>query len=141
LKYICLVYHEEKTFEEISEEALAEVITECGLWVEELEKGGHHVFSAALQSVRSAQTLRERGQVLQTTDGPFAETKEYLGGFTIIDAKDAEEAARLAAGCPAARIGTVEVRPVFEYDGPLSDPLDQKIAAAIRRSAAGFAHR
>jgi len=132
MKYICLVYHEEKNLEAISHEQLCAMVGECGVWVEELEKGGHHVFSAGLQSVRTATTLRSRNGKLVLSDGPFAETKEILGGFTIIEARDLNEAIQIASKLPGVRIGTVEVRPVLEPDQELTDPLDRKIGAAIR---------
>jgi hypothetical protein len=68
------------------------------------------------------------------TDGPFAETKEHLGGFTLLRARDLNEAIQLASRLPAARIGSVEVRPVLEATADLTDPSDRKIAAALRRS-------
>ena len=98
-------------------------------------EGGHHILSAGLQSVRSAATVRIRDGKLSATDGPFAETKEILGGFTLINAKDFDEALQLAAKFPAARIGSMEVRPLIEPGEAAADPLDQKILAAILLSA------
>ena len=109
----------------------------CIGWVEELEKGGHHILSAGLQSVRSAATVRIRDGKLSTTDGPFAETKEFLGGFTLINAKNFEKALQLAAKFPAARVGSMEVRPVLEPGEDAADPLDQKILAAMLKNASG----
>jgi hypothetical protein len=133
MKYICLVYHEEKTLDALPQADLEALADECGAWVRELEKGGHHVFSAGLQSVRTATTVRSRNGKLAMSDGPFAETKEFLGGFTIINARDLNEAIQLAAKLPAARLATIEVRPVLEPNVDLTDPLDQKIGAAMRR--------
>ena len=93
-------------------EALA---AEARDYVEELRRGGHYVASDALQSVRTATTLRTSNGRLTTTDGPFAETKEQLGGFILIEARDLNDAIRLAAKMPPARLGCVEVRPVKEY--------------------------
>src|SRR5262249_12041075 len=92
-------------------------------------------FSAGLQSVRNAATVRHRDGKLSVTDGPFAETKEFLGGFTLINARDLNEALQLASKFPAARLGSMEVRPVLESDGEPACALDQKIASAIRRHA------
>jgi hypothetical protein len=131
MQYICLVYHEEQKLNALAPHELDALIRECGAWVEEL--GGHHVLSAGLQCVRTATTLRKRHGQLSLTDGPFAETKEFLGGFTLLDARDLNEAIQLAAKLPAARLGSVEVRPVLQPDVPLSDPLDQKLGAALRR--------
>ena len=138
MKYACLFYHEEKRLDALSEAELAAIVSEClaaGAWVAEIEKGGHHVFSAGLQSVRTATTVRNRNGTLSMTDGPFAETKEFLGGFTIIDARDLNEALHLVSNFPAGRIGSVEVRPVLGPDVELTDPIDRKIAAAVRRKS------
>jgi hypothetical protein len=138
MKYACLVYHEEKKMNALSEAELSAVVGECGAWIEELAKGGHHVFSAGLQSIGTATTIRTRNGQLSMTDGPFAETKEFLGGFTIIDARDLNEAIQLVSKFPAGRIGSVEVRPVLDPDVELTDPLDRKIATAIRRKSHKF---
>jgi hypothetical protein len=83
-------------------------------YTEELRRSGHHVASNALQRTPSARTVRVCGAEAIITDGPFAETKEQLGGFFLIEAKDMDEACELASGFPPARLGTIEVRPVQE---------------------------
>ena len=133
MKYLCLVYHDETKLEALSPGEFDALVGECGVWVEELQRGGHHVLSAALQSVRAATTLRSRNGALTVTDGPFSETKEFLGGFTLIDARDLNEAVQLAAQLPAVRVGTVEVRPLLEPGAELADPLDRKLGAALGR--------
>jgi hypothetical protein len=136
MKYACLVYHEAKKVTDLSEAELAAILAECeaaGAWKEELEKGGHHVFSAGLQSVRTATTVRNYNGKLSMTDGPFAETKECLGGFTIIEARDLNEALQLVSKFASALV-TVEVRPVLDANAELTDPLDQKIAAAMPKA-------
>ena len=131
MQYICLVHHEEAKLNALSEAELAALVRECVAWVEDLKKEGHHVLSAGLQSLRSARTVRERNGKLAMTDGPFAETKEFLGGFTILNASNLDEAVRLASTLPAVRVASVEVRPVLEADAELTDPLDRKIRAAM----------
>lgn len=131
MQYICLVYHEEKKLKAMPDAELSALVGECVAWVAELEKGGHHVISAGLQSVRTATTLRKRDGMLAMSDGPFAETKEFLGGFTIINAKDRHEAFELASKLPAVRLGSIEVRPILEPGSESTDPLDQKIATAL----------
>ena len=131
MKFICLVYHEEAALAGLSQTQLNGLVSACTKWVEDLERGGHHVFSAGLQSVRTAKTVRHRNGKLSITDGPFAETKEFLGGFTIIEARDLEEALELAGKFPSARLGSMEVRPLMEPDKELADDLDRKIASAI----------
>jgi hypothetical protein len=137
MKFLCLVYQEEDKLAALSQTELASLIGACIRWVEDLEKGGHHILSAGLQSFRSAATVRIREGKLLITDGPFAETKEFLGGFTLIDAKDFDEALQLAAKFPSATIGSMEVRPLVEPGQPVADPLDQKVVAAILQNASG----
>ncbi|HEX5324531.1 MAG TPA: YciI family protein [Capsulimonadaceae bacterium] len=132
MKYICLVYNEDQKLDRLSEAEFARHVGECSAWVDELEAGGRHVFSAGLQSTRTAATVRIRDGSLMVTDGPFAETKEHLGGFTILEARDLNDAIQLAAILDVARVGTVEVRPLFDLDIEPTDPLDKKVAAAIR---------
>jgi hypothetical protein len=136
MKYACLVYHDPEKLAGLSEaEQLAAILAECeaaGAWQAELQRGGHHVFSVGLQGSCTATTVRKRDGKVSLTDGPFAETKEFLGGFTIIEARDLNEALRLVSKFVSALV-TVEVRPLFEPNAELSDPLDQRIAAALRR--------
>jgi hypothetical protein len=138
MKYLCLVYHDEQELDALSQPQMDALVGACIGWIEELEKSGHHIYSAGLQSVRTASTVRHRGGKLSVTDGPFAETKELLGGFTLINARDLNEALQIAAKFPAARLGSMEVRPVLEPDSELSCALDRKIGAAIRRNAPGI---
>lgn len=138
MKYLCLVYHEEEKLAALSQAQMDGLVAACMSWVEELEKNGHHVFSAGLQSVATAAIVRHRSGKLSVTDGPFAETKEFLGGFTLINARDLNEAIQIASKFPAARLGSMEVRPLLNPDETLTTPLDQKIAAAIRRNAPGI---
>jgi hypothetical protein len=138
MRFLCLVYQEEEKLAALSQHELDSLVGACIGWAEDLEKRGHHILSAGLQSVRSATTVRVRNGMLSTTDGPFAETKEFLGGFTLISAKDLDEALQIAAKFPAATIGSMEVRPVLEPSEAAADPLDQKIQAAMLQSASGF---
>jgi hypothetical protein len=107
MKYLCLVYLDEKKLETVPD-------TECKACGEALRKTGHHIAAEALASVQTATTVRVRNGNLSVTDGPFAETKEQLAGFYLIDAKDLNEAIQLAAKIPPARVGSVEIRPVRE---------------------------
>ena len=105
MKYLCLVYLDERRLPEVPD---AECIA-CG---EALRHSGRMVAAEALQSVHTATTVRVRDGKVSVTDGPFAETKEVLAGFYLVDAADLDEAIRIAARIPPARIGSVEVRPV-----------------------------
>jgi hypothetical protein len=114
MKYLCLVYYEEETLEALSETEFDALVNESLAYDDELSNGGHFVAANALESVSTATTLRFRNGRLSTTDGPFAETKEQLGGFILIEARDLDEALQLAAKIPPARLGCIEVRPIRE---------------------------
>ena len=116
MKYLCLVYLEEKKLEALPKEAFDALVRDSLAYDDELRRGGHYVESAALQSVRTAATLRQRDGKVSATDGPFAETKEQLGGFILIEAADMQEAIALAAKIPPGRIGSIEVRPVMDLE-------------------------
>ena len=105
MKYLCLVYLDEKRLKELPDE-------ECVDFDTAIRKSGHCSASEALESVKTASTVRVRNGKLSVTDGPFAETKEQLAGFYMIEAKNLNEAIQLASGIPPARVGSVEVRPI-----------------------------
>ncbi len=86
---------------------------------EELRESGHLIATEALQSVKTAATIRVWDGNLSVTDGPFAETKEQLGGFYLIEAHDFNEAIRVASRIPSAHLGSIEVRPILELNPPL----------------------
>ena len=109
-----MAYEEEKTLNVLSKTEWDLLRDETLSYVQELRKNGHLVAAEALQSVRTATTVRMRqGRVLMT-DGPFAETKETLGGFFLIEARDLNEAVQIASKWPSARFGSIEVRPIEE---------------------------
>lgn len=114
MKYLCLAYEAEATFKAMSREDWDVLRRQTLDYVEYLRSSGHLLLTNALRSASTAATLQVRDGRLFVTDGPFAETKEQLGGFFLIEAADREEAVRLAAQWPSARLGTIEVRPVEE---------------------------
>ena len=114
MKYLCLVYNEEKKLGAMPKSEYDVFASEHLALDEELQKSGHYVASEALQPVQTATTVRIRHGKVSTTDGPFAETKEQLGGFFLIDARDLNEAIQVASKIPSARTGSIEVRPVSE---------------------------
>jgi len=105
MKYLCLVYLDEKKLSEVPD-------ADCVAHDAALGKSGHRIASEALESVQTATTVRVRNGKLSVTDGPFAETKEQLAGFYLVEARDLNEAIQLAAKIPPARVGSIEVRPV-----------------------------
>ncbi|HEX7080630.1 MAG TPA: YciI family protein [Gammaproteobacteria bacterium] len=112
MKYLCLVYEEEETLNTLSRAEWDALRRETMDYVKALRDRGQLLVAEPLQSVRTAVTVRVRGGKLSMTDGPFAETKEQLGGFFLIDAKDLNEALQIASQWPSARLGSIEVRPV-----------------------------
>ena len=105
MKYLCLVYGEEQALANMPD-------SHCVAYDEEVRKSGHCIASEALQPVSTATTVRVRNGKVSVTDGPFAETKEFLAGFYMIEARDLNEAIQLAAKIPPATVGSIEVRPI-----------------------------
>lgn len=114
MKFLCLAYEEQAILDALSRTEWDALRTETLAYLEILEKGGHLVRASPLQSARTAATLQVRGGRLAVVDGPFADTKEQLGGFFLIEARDRAEAIELAARWPSARFGSIEVRPIEE---------------------------
>jgi hypothetical protein len=115
MKYLCLIYDDEKKVSGMSQQDSDKFMGEYFAFTEDIRKSGHMVHGEALHPVATATTIRVRNGKLSTTDGPFAETKEQLGGFYLIEAKDLNEAIQVAARIPSARIGSIEVRPVVDF--------------------------
>ena len=105
MRYLCMVYIDESKLDAVPDE-------DCLAYDAALREGGHCLASEALQSVATATTVRVRNGKVSITDGPFAETKEHLAGFYLIEAADLNAALQLAAKIPPAREGSVEVRPI-----------------------------
>ena len=116
MKYACLIYDAEKNRASMSKAELDALVGEYFAFSEGLRKSGHHLAGEALQPVQTAVTVRIRNGKLSTTDGPFAETKEQLGGFYLINAGDLNEAVQVASKIPSARLGSIEVRPIREFN-------------------------
>jgi hypothetical protein len=115
MKYLCLVYFEPHVLQGLSPAERAELDRDSGAYDKALERRGNYVIAAALQPVSMATTVRNRGGKVSMTDGPFAETCEVLGGFIFIEARDLNEALRIAGDIPMARYGSVEVRPEYDF--------------------------
>jgi len=114
MKYLCMAYEEEEKLNALSKSEWDALREETLSYVEEIRKKGYLVTAEALQSVRTATTVRVRKGKVAMVDGPFAETKETLGGFFLINAQDLNEALRVASQWPSARLGSIEVRPIQE---------------------------
>jgi hypothetical protein len=117
MKYLCLAYCREADLEERSEEEYVAQVAEHLAYDDALRESGRCLGAEGLEYVRTAATVRVRQGRTTVTDGPFAETKEQLAGFYLIEARDLNEAIQIASGIPTARFGSVEVRPVRDCRG------------------------
>ena len=127
MRYLCLIYENEKNWESMPPAESEAIMNEYFTFTEDIRKNGKLVAGEALQPTVTATTVRVRNGKVSTTDGPFAETKEQLGGFYLIEAKDLNDAIQVAGRIPSARLGTIEVRPVVDFSAE----------AAQREEAAG----
>ena len=114
MRYMLLIYDDEKLWAEMSETERQKIFGEYMQFSSDIRRTGNYQAGAPLQPTSAATSVRVRDGKRVVTDGPYAETREQLGGYYLVDAKDLDEAIALAARIPAARIGTVEVRPVME---------------------------
>ncbi len=114
MKYLCLIYDDEKQMAAMPKHELEGLMRDYGVFTEGLKAGGQLLASHRLQPIHTASTVRVRNGKVSATDGPYAETKEQLGGFYLIDARDLNDAIQVAAKIPSARLGSVEVRPIWE---------------------------
>jgi hypothetical protein len=114
MRYICLIYSDESQWPKLPKSDTEKMLAEYGAFGESIQKSGHYIRGDRLHPTSAASTVRIRNGKLSTTDGPFAETKEQLGGFYLIDAKDLNDAIQVAAKIPGARVGSIEVRPIWE---------------------------
>ncbi len=112
MKFLCMAYEEEHILNSLTKSEWESLRSETLTYVGELQRRGTLISAEALQSVRSAATVRVRRGNISVTDGPFTETKETLGGFFLINAKDLREAVHIASQWPSARFGSIEVRPI-----------------------------
>lgn len=118
MKYLCLIYENEKAFATMSKSDSDTMMKEYGAYTESIQKSHHYLGGNALQPTPTATTVRVRNGKVSTTDGPFAETKEQLGGFYLVEAKDLNDAIQVASRIPSAKAGSIEVRPIMEYNMP-----------------------
>ena len=127
MKYLCLIYDDEKEWQKFPKEVQDQYMGEYGAFTESIKKSGQFIAANQLQPTHASTVVRSRNGKISTTDGPFVETKEQLGGFYLIEAKDLNDAIQVAAKIPSARLGSIEVRPVVDFSAE----------AAQREQAAG----
>ena len=118
MKYLLLIYESEQAWAGVSEAEQGKIFQEYMDYTGGIKRSGNYIAGEALQPVSTATTVRVKNGKTLTTDGPFAETREQLGGFYMVEAKDLDEAIKLATGIPAARTGSIEVRPIMPTPPP-----------------------
>lgn len=128
MKFICLGFIEEKKFAELPPEVAQRMMEECFAYDDELRRGGHFLGGEALDSARKAVTLRMKQGKLEITDGPYAETKETLGGILLLEARDLEHAISLMSKHPGVKVGPFEIRPADEEVNRLIAERNEKVA-------------
>ncbi|QOZ71414.1 YciI family protein [Bradyrhizobium arachidis] len=116
MQYLLLIYRSEAELSKMSPEARQKISAEYGTYTQSIVQSGHFKAGDGLQPTTTATTVRVREGKTLTTDGPFAETREQLGGYYLVEAKDLDAAITLAAGIPNARDGSIEIRPVMIYN-------------------------
>jgi hypothetical protein len=116
MKYLCLIYENQDAWATRPKEDTDKILGEYRVFGEDIKKSGHYLGGHALQPTTTASTVRVRNGKMTTTDGPFVETKEQLGGFYLIEAKDLNDAIQVAGRIPSAKLGAVEVRPIMTFN-------------------------
>ena len=116
MQYLLLIYENEARYDNMSETDLGKVLADFRTFTESIIQGGQFKAGDALQPTATATTVRVRNSKTAVTDGPFAETREQLGGYYLIEAKDLDEAVAIAARIPSALVGSIEVRPIQKFD-------------------------
>jgi hypothetical protein len=117
MKYLCLIYDNEQEWQKFPRDVQQKYMGEYRAFSESIVKTGQYVGGNQLQPTHTATVVRSRNGKLSTTDGPYAETKEQLGGYYLINAKDLNDAIQVASRIPSARSGSIEVRPIVESAG------------------------
>ena len=118
MQYLLMIYEDEKIWASLPKATAGDMMAEYGAFTQAIRKAGNFVAGDALQPVSTATTVRVRDGKVLTTDGPFAETKEQLGGYYLIEAKHLDEAITIAAQIPSARHGSIEIRPIMVFSPP-----------------------
>jgi hypothetical protein len=118
MRYICIVHADPERLKALSPAGHADLDRRSLAYDRELEEKGHYVLAEAIQDPSTSVLVRNRKGTVSNTDGPFMETKEFMAGFILIEARDMNEAVRIASGIPMAEMGTIEVRPIYVIPTP-----------------------
>lgn len=114
MKFVCMGYFDESKWEQLSEPEIQSMMQECLDYDDELRRGGHFLGGEALQSARCSKTISSKNGEVTVTDGPYVETKEYIGGILLLEARDMDHAVELMSKHPGAKVGPFEIRPADE---------------------------
>lgn len=128
MEFVCLGYADMKKFEEMSPDAMSAAMDECFAYDDVLRRGGHFLGGEALQPPQQAATVRMQGSKVVVTDGPYAETKEQLGGILLLEARDLQHAVELMSKHPGVRFGPFEVRPADTEINKLVEARNQRVS-------------
>lgn len=131
MKFVCLGFIDETKFAEVSQEDGHKMMEECLAYDDELRRGGHFLGGEALDSARNAVTLRMKAGEVEVTDGPYAETKEMLGGILLLEARDLQHAVALMSKHPGVKMGPFEIRPANEAVNRL---IAEHVAAVAKKA-------
>jgi hypothetical protein len=112
MQYLCLIYSDESMWPKMAKADADTMMSEYMAFTSRIKESGHYIGGNRLQPTHTSTSVRIRSGKLSATDGPFAETKEQLGGYYLIEAKDLNDAIQVASWIPGARVGTIEVRPI-----------------------------
>ena len=134
MKYICLGYIEEKKWETLPERERNAMMDNCFAYDDELRKNGHFAGGEALQSARNAATLRWKNGKITITDGPYAETKEQLGGILVLEARDLNHAIQLMSKHPGVKAGPFEIRPAADLTEMIRDSEQRREATTNQQT-------
>ena len=118
MQYLLLIYNNETEWNAMPQDQMMAMYGEYFAYTEGIKASGHYIGGNPLQSIATATTVRVRDGKRSVTDGPFAETKEQLGGYYLVEAKDLDEATELASRIPGAKVGSIEVRPIQQMGAP-----------------------
>ncbi len=129
MKFVCMGFIEEAKWESLSEQEGQRMMEECFAYDDELRRGGHFLGGEALQTARNAVTLRIKNGSVDVTDGPYAETKEMLGGILLLEARDLNHAIALMSRHPGVKMGPFEIRPADEQTNELIAARDAAFGA------------
>jgi hypothetical protein len=118
MQYLLLIYSDENSWGDLPEAEQGKLLEEFGAFTKSIAQSGHYRGGNELDRISTAKTIHVRNGKSIVSDGPFAETKEQLGGYYLVEAKDVNEALQIGARIPSARFGSIEVRPVVPHDMP-----------------------